>query len=132
MTPLRFQCTSCGNCCTGSPRDYWVEVSQAEQRRIAEYLGITLRWLRRRYVVREDDGDGLSMRGGACVFLDGNRCRIYPVRPNQCRGYPFWPELLRSRTAWEAEALRCEGIGRGKPLPEKQLIRILRRAAREE
>lgn len=122
---LRFECTGCGNCCTGNPRDYWVEVSDREQRRIADYLGISLRWLRRRYLVREDEGDGLSMRGNACVFLDGKRCRIYPARPTQCRTYPYWPELLGSRAAWQAEAKRCEGIGRGKPLSENRVIKIL-------
>lgn len=124
VASFRFACTGCGNCCTGSPRDYWVEVSKTEQRRIARYLGISLRWLSRRYVVRERDGDSLSMKRGACEFLDGKRCRIYPVRPTQCRTYPYWPELLRSRTAWLAEAKRCEGIGRGKPLSAKRVIAI--------
>lgn len=128
MTTFRFKCTGCGDCCTGSPRDYWVEADRAQQRRIAEYLGITLRWLRRRYVVRQRDGDGLSMRGGACVFLDGNRCRIYPVRPAQCRTYPLWPELLRSKSAWKQEARRCEGIGHGAVIPLKTIRRVLKRA----
>jgi len=130
LTPLRFTCTGCGNCCTGNPRDYWVEVSRAQQRRIAEHLGISLAWLRRRYVVRETEGEGLSMRGGQCVFLDGQRCRIYPVRPAQCRGYPLWPELLSDRTAWQAEARRCEGIGRGDVIPLERIRRALKTAAR--
>jgi len=25
---------------------------------------------------------------GACVFLEGNRCRIYAARPAQCRAFP--------------------------------------------
>lgn len=122
----RFECTGCGNCCTGSPRDYWVEVSKTEQRRIAKHLGITLRWLRRRYVLREADGDGLSMQSGACVFLDGKRCRIYPVRPQQCRGYPLWPELLQSRKVWQAEAKRCEGIGRGAVISLEKIRDVLK------
>ena len=127
---LRFECTGCGNCCTGSPRDYWVEVSKAEQQRIARHLGITLRWLRQRYVLREPDGDGLSMKGGACVFLDGARCRIYAARPTQCRTYPLWPELLQSRKAWQAEAKRCEGIGRGAVIPLATIRQALKRDSR--
>jgi Fe-S-cluster containining protein len=131
LTPLRFKCTGCGNCCTGNPRDYWVEVSKAEQQRIARHLGISLRWLRRRYVLRERDGDGLSMKGGACIFLDGARCRIYAARPAQCRGYPLWPELLNDREAWQAEARRCEGIGRGTRIPLSRIKKILSNARGE-
>jgi Fe-S-cluster containining protein len=114
----RFECTGCGKCCTGNPDRYWVETTRTEQQRIAHHLGISLAWLRRRYVVRYDDGDeGLTMEGGRCAFLrPDNRCSIYSVRPAQCRGYPFWPELLDARV-WKREAKRCEGIGRGATIP---------------
>jgi Fe-S-cluster containining protein len=129
---LRFSCTGCGRCCTG-PGDYYIEVSRAEQRRIQAYLGVGWRWFRRRYVYRYDETiESLRVepRDGRCVFLDGDgRCRIYPVRPAQCRSYPFWPELIRSRAAWQAEARRCEGIGRGTPIPAARLRRLLKRAA---
>lgn len=124
--PRRFECTGCGNCCTGNPKHYWVETTRAELKRIAQHLGITLAWLRRRYVMREDGAEGLSMRGGRCVFLEGNRCRIYAVRPTQCRTYPLWPELLTSRTAWQSEARRCEGIGRGAVIPVEKITKALR------
>ena len=26
--------------------------------------------------------------GGACVFLEGDRCRVYAGRPRQCRDFP--------------------------------------------
>lgn len=115
---LRFACTGCGRCCTGKG-DYTIEASPAEQRRIQEYLGVSWRWFRRRYLMRFDDGSEslrMAQADGRCVFLDDtNRCRIYPVRPWQCRAYPFWPELVTSTAAWRAEAQRCEGIGRGAP-----------------
>ena len=34
---LRFQCTQCGNCCTGDPGYVWV--TPDELRNIADYLG---------------------------------------------------------------------------------------------
>ena len=127
---LRFECTGCGQCCTGGG-SYVVEVSRAEQRRIQRHLAISWSWFRRRYVFRFDDeteslvmvAPGIpasrdtraSMRSaaGRCVFLDEQmRCRIYKVRPLQCRTYPFWPELMNAK-AWRAEARRCEGIDRG-------------------
>ena len=116
----RFQCTGCGHCCTGG-KSYYVAATRTEQRRIQKFLKIGWAWFRRRYVVRVDaHTEGLTMAGGACAFLDGQRCRIYAVRPAQCRTYPFWPELADPKT-WRAESKRCEGIGRGAPLSGRRL-----------
>jgi len=125
--PFQFACTGCGRCCTG-PGDYYIEVSENEQRRICEHLGVSWSWFRRRYVFRYDDEvESLVMeKGGACVFLDdNNRCRIYSVRPTQCRSYPYWPELLGSRRAWQREARRCEGIGQGPVIPLARIRAVL-------
>lgn len=125
---LRFQCTGCGGCCTGRGEHY-IAVAAAEQNLIQRYLGISRSWFRRRYLVFYEDGiASLRWERDRCVFLDGDRrCRIYAVRPAQCRGYPFWPEVVASQAAWDSEARRCEGIGRGAIIP---LTEIKRRVAR--
>jgi Fe-S-cluster containining protein len=129
QVPLHFKCTGCGDCCTGGA-DYVVEVTREEQRRIQSHLGISWRWFRRRYVRRLDDGsESLEDADNACIFLDaGRRCRIYEVRPTQCRTYPFWPTLLTSERVWNAEARRCEGIGRGPVVPVTTIRARLARA----
>ena len=129
---LRFACTGCGACCTGTADDY-VVVDPSEQEKIRVYLGISRRWFRRRYVVDVDEQtEGLG--GGAdgnCVFLDDNmRCRVYPVRPRQCRTYPFWPEIVRSERTWRREARRCEGIGCGATIPLKRIETALKKVRR--
>lgn len=127
--PLRFECTGCGQCCTGRG-DYYIEVTRAEQRRIQKFLGISWGWLRRRYVERFDDKIESLCTGavGRCAFLGhDNRCRIYAVRPGQCRNYPFWPELVEHQSAWKTEARRCEGIGRGSVIPLTKLRAILKK-----
>lgn len=129
---LRFECTGCGICCTGSPQDY-VAVDRAEQEQIRNWLGISKKWFRHRYILRVDQHtEGLaSAKSGSCVFLDqAMRCRIYPVRPRQCRAYPFWPEVLRNRWSWRAEALRCEGIGRGALVPLRRIESALKATRR--
>ena len=117
--PLRFECTQCGRCCTGGG-DYQVFLKDAEAERMRALLQLSPAWFRRRYLRRLDSGElTVSLRGdGRCSFLDTEgRCRVYGARPTQCRTYPFWPELLRSKTAWHAEAARCEGIDRGAVVP---------------
>lgn len=128
---LRFECTGCGGCCTGRGNarvEYYVAITLVEQRDIRKYLGVSLAWFKRRYLMRFEDGEeSLRWEGDRCVFLDGDkRCRIYPVRPVQCRTYPFWPELVESKFAWRAEARRCEGINRGEIVPLTRVRRALR------
>ena len=112
---LRFRCTGCGDCCTGSPGYVWV--NHEEIAAIAEFLKIEGGEFERRYVrkvgvrkslVELDDGD--------CVFLDAKtrKCNVYPVRPRQCRTWPFWNSNLRTPQAWEQTCQVCPGSGQGR------------------
>jgi hypothetical protein len=104
-----------------------IEVNREEQDQIQRHLGITRAWFRRRYLFRFDNETKslrMNRKTGACVFLEAGRCRIYPARPRQCRTYPWWPELM-SCTAWQREARRCEGIGRGPAIPLATIYRRL-------
>lgn len=127
---LRFECTRCGACCTGSAEEY-VFLGRDEARRLGDHLGLSWPWFRRHYLARTAENDlVLRMRDdGACILLraDGS-CRAYQERPLQCRTYPFWPELMKSAKAWRREALRCEGIDRGAVVP----LATIEAALREE
>ncbi|NIR58840.1 MAG: YkgJ family cysteine cluster protein [Gammaproteobacteria bacterium] len=123
---LRFECTGCGACCRGE--EGYVFLTADDVARMSARLGISAGWFRRRYTDRLADGVRVlrSAPGGACVFLsDAGRCRVYRARPLQCRTYPFWPEVVASRASWRAEARRCEGIGRGAPVPIRRVERAL-------
>jgi uncharacterized protein len=128
LAKLRFECTGCGGCCTGRGEHY-IAVSRAEQRRIQDYLGISWRWFRRRYLTVDEDGkESLRWEHDRCTFLDDDRrCRVYHTRPAQCREYPFWPEVVASVDSWRREARRCEGIGRGAVIPLAEVRARLRR-----
>jgi hypothetical protein len=135
---LRFECTQCGNCCSGPTGFVWF--SDQEGRRMAAHLGmdesrfyerfarkLSRRWSLREYQTKE--------HGFNCIFLDRESqpgkalCSIYPVRPTQCRTWPFWPENISSPEAWGEVKRRtpCPGMGRGKLIPIDQ-IRIQRDA----
>lgn len=128
-TPLHFECTGCGACCTGGA-DHVVETSATERSAIRTYLNLSAAWFRRRYLVRVDAGSlGIRLeQNGRCPFLAAsNRCRIYSVRPRQCRTYPWWPELIENKSDWSTEARRCEGMNRGARVPLSTIERNLAR-----
>ncbi len=111
---LCFNCTQCGDCCSGDPGVVWVEEQEIQE--IADYLGkspIQVRSLHARPV-----GDRLSLTeqsDGDCTFLDAEtrRCGIYPVRPRQCQTWPFWKSNLESPATWRETESICPGAGRG-------------------
>ncbi|MBX3396930.1 MAG: YkgJ family cysteine cluster protein [Phycisphaerae bacterium] len=116
---LQFECTQCGNCCTGAPG--YVFVSEDEIDRIASFLGRPGQGLERHQYRRVGRGISLTedKTTGDCVFLkrtsEGRRtCSIYPVRPLQCRTWPFWNSLLESREEWDEAARDCPGMNKGK------------------
>lgn len=121
---LRFTCTQCGDCCTGSPGFVWV--SPEEIRRIAEYKGLSLGEMQihhLRYV-----GAKVSLRefpNGDCTFLDAQRkCTVYPVRPDQCQTWPFWNSNLVDEAAWKETQAACPGAGCGKLYDLQQIQSI--------
>lgn len=107
---LRFKCTGCGGCCTGSPGYVWVSPSEAEA--MAERLNIPLEEFLKKYTRRIGNRVTLKEHPKTydCVFLKGKRCELYDVRPKQCRTFPWWSENLKSSDDWKETAARCEGI----------------------
>lgn len=107
---LRFGCTGCGQCCTGSPGYVWVSLEEIEA--IAEYLKLSVDEFALRYLrqVEEDYSLREHPHNYDCVFLKEKKCQIYPVRPKQCRTFPWWKGVVESEEAWQKAAKRCEGI----------------------
>lgn len=113
---LRFECTGCGQCCTGSPGYVWVSESEVEE--ISLFLGLPTKEFTERFVRRVDGRLSLleHPKNFDCVFLKEKKCQIYSVRPTQCRTFPWWPQLLRSEEEWRKAANFCEGISLEAPL----------------
>lgn len=113
---VRFQCTGCGACCTGSPGFVWVDEEEIEE--MAQFLGIEVAHFVERYVRRVEGRWSLRelMPNYDCVFLKDKKCTLYEARPRQCRTFPFWPKIMESREAWEKAARSCEGMSESSPL----------------
>jgi Fe-S-cluster containining protein len=120
---LRFECTMCGNCCTGP--EGAVYFSPEEGEKMAAKTGLPLDEFLKRYARRMGNQRSLREKvtsfGNDCVFLDRESipgkavCGLYEARPEQCRTWPFWEGNLRSRKAWEEtkKHVPCPGMDTG-------------------
>lgn len=112
---LRFQCSQCGDCCTGAPGYVWV--NKAEIAELAAQLDLEVADFERRYVRKVGIRKSLvEFDNGDCVFFDNasRKCQVYAARPRQCRTWPFWDSNLKSEKAWRATCEVCPGSGQGK------------------
>ncbi len=113
---LRFQCSQCGDCCTGAPGYVWVNKSEIEA--LAAEMGVAdVLEFEQLYVRKIGIRKSLKeFPNGDCVFFDNQtrKCQVYGARPRQCRSWPFWNSNLKSPEAWQATCEICPGSGSGK------------------
>ncbi|MCU0777555.1 MAG: YkgJ family cysteine cluster protein [Akkermansiaceae bacterium] len=85
---VHYVCQRCTNCCKW-PGD--VRVEEDEIAPIAAFLGLSEAEFIGQYTRLRSNRMGLSLiekQNHECVMLDGNACRIHPVKPAQCAGFP--------------------------------------------
>jgi uncharacterized protein len=119
---LRFQCTACGQCCTGEPGFVWVD--DAEIAALAAALKMDVDKFEKSYVRRVGKKKSLvELTGGDCVFFDSRvrHCSLYDARPTQCRTWPFWHSNVRTPEAWEETCSACPGSGKGRLVGREQI-----------
>jgi len=110
---LHFNCTQCGNCCSGGPGYVWL--TTAEMQQIADFLQLPFDTFTKKYVRHLRGNYSLTERPDYdCIFLrragGKSMCSIYSVRPAQCRTWPFWEQNLESPQHWANAAGRCPGM----------------------
>ena len=81
-----FPCSRCGNCCD---QDFII-ISDGDLERIANFLNMTWREFREKYLKRIK-GDWYLKENSPCSFFDNGKklCTIYQVRPTSCRQFPY-------------------------------------------
>jgi len=120
---LRFQCTQCGDCCSGAEGYVWV--NQEEIDGMARRLDMTPEAFEKKFVKRVGVRRSLKERpGGDCVLLDeqSRACTAYEERPRQCKTWPFWDSNLRSPDAWAEAAASCPGCNKGDLVPLEHIV----------
>lgn len=121
---LRFQCTGCGDCCTGAPGFVWVNKVEIET--MAAALALDIEDFERKYVRKVGIRRSLiEFSNGDCVFFDGKtrHCQVYHARPRQCRTWPFWESNLHTPSIWKSTAESCPGCDRGRLYPLEEIQR---------
>lgn len=86
--PTYWECQRCTACCRWPG---WVRLSEPEIARIAAFLGLSEREFIQRHTRLHPSRRALALLekpNGECEFLDGQQCRIQPVKPQQCRDFP--------------------------------------------
>ena len=120
---LRFECTQCGDCCTGSAGYVWV--NKAEIEALAAQRGLDIEEFERRFVRRVGVRKCLLERpNGDCVLFDREtrKCTTYHARPRQCRSWPFWRSNVRTVNDWQETCRVCPGSGKGELVPLEEIL----------
>lgn len=120
---LRFECTQCGDCCTGAPGYVWV--NNEEITALANTVGLATDDFEARYVRRVGSRKSLiEYDNGDCVFFDGEsrKCKVYEARPRQCRTWPFWDSNIKTPQAWKHACQVCPGSGKGQLYTVDQVL----------
>jgi Fe-S-cluster containining protein len=120
---LRFECTQCGDCCTGAPGFVWV--NSEEIAALAEEVGLDVPAFEAKYVRKVGIRKSLiEFDNGDCVFFDrqARKCSVYNGRPRQCRTWPFWQSNVQSEEAWKQTCEVCPGSGQGKLYPMEHVL----------
>jgi len=114
---LAFECTQCGNCCSGPETGYvWVTDEEIERLAIVMKMGDDLDRFRRKFIRSVLSRQSLvEYSDGDCIFLDPKTrgCTVYEARPTQCQTWPFWPQTVNSPSDWARAAKGCPGCNSG-------------------
>lgn len=85
---VHYVCQRCTACCKW-PGD--VRIEDDEIAPIARHLGMTEEEFLSTYTRLRTNRMGLSLiekENHECIMLEGDACRIHPVKPEQCAGFP--------------------------------------------
>ncbi|MCX6935762.1 MAG: YkgJ family cysteine cluster protein [Verrucomicrobia bacterium] len=88
MPLTKYLCQRCTNCCRWPG---FVKVTELEITDISKFLGMEERDFIEKHTRLRPKRNGLALieqPDGACIFLEGQDCRIQPVKPQQCRDFP--------------------------------------------
>jgi Fe-S-cluster containining protein len=126
---VRFKCERCALCC-GDTKDrvrsillLWIEAERMSQKTLKSVDDFAEKIEGfEPYVYRMK-----KTNDGKCVFLKGNLCSIYEIRPLICMFYPFELKEVRSNRCIFAYTDECPTIGKGRQLKRGYFERLFKK-----
>ncbi len=102
FAPLDFNCTKCGECCTGLGNEFTVFFFESDVVKAARFLNLSEAEFEEKYLAVASNEDvavrsnslhvlrKLKTQFATCPFLDTNKlCTIHVAKPTQCERGPF-------------------------------------------
>ena len=128
---LPFKCARCATCCMDTkthvrhilllPHEA-EHISRVSQKSVEEFTVQIASHEPYAYEMKKTPEDK------KCVFLDGNSCRIYAVRPLVCRFYPFQLSKEKGQKYSFSATAECPGVRKGEPLGREFFEDLFRQA----
>ena len=109
-----FQCTMCGECCTGFGGTY---VSEQDIIKISAFIHCDSAKFTEKFCAVSGSKYVLTLsENGKCVFFDTEKqCTIHPVKPDMCKAWPFIRTVANHPENWNAMAGSCPGMKKNVP-----------------
>lgn len=102
----QIDCKTCANCCKVAT----VRLAERDVEKLARFLRLKpSRFLAEYTEESPEEGLILKRTDAGCVFLQGNECMVYEVRPHNCENFPH---LVRGEGSmlsrmWEFKDRAC-------------------------
>jgi Fe-S-cluster containining protein len=128
---VRFHCAKCGICCGDTKektrhvlllRTEAEQIAKTTSQPISKFAVKIRNKMPYTYEMKKTAEDG------KCVFLENNRCTIYPLRPLICRFYPFELKISQGGKYKFLFTEECPGINKGRMLSEAYFRKMFRLA----
>jgi len=126
---VRFRCEKCALCCGDTKnRPRTILLLKAEADRISQKTSASLEVFAERVEGFEPYAYRMKKTvDGKCVFLKGNSCSIYRIRPLICRFYPFQFKRVKNNRYTFTYTNECSGIGKGPQLKKEFFEKLFAR-----
>jgi Fe-S-cluster containining protein len=127
----QFQCERCATCCMDTRthvrrvlllKNEAKHISRVSEKPMEEFITEVVGHEPYAYEMKKTPEDK------KCVFLEGNSCRIYAIRPLVCRFYPFQLSKEKGQKYSFSVTAECPGVGKGEPLKKGFFEDLFRKA----
>ena len=134
---VRFRCEFCTLCCRDTEsRIRHILLLKSEANHISRETSIEINKFAEEILGFEPYVYQMKKtEDGRCIFLKGDSCSIYSIRPLICRFYPFQLKSLRKGMYIFTYTNECPGIGRGAELKRsffEKLFRMFMKSMKED